>query len=92
MPEQQFLMDGQSHREVADLLTRQRGSSKVVWAGVGQVSAGVGESEMGAIRNAIGAFPFPLPSNLEQHATTLEFSFALLCAVRHVCVECLIGT
>ena len=62
MPEQQFLTDGQSHRDVADLLTRQRGSSKVVWAGVGQVSAGVGESEMGAIRNAIGAFPSPFPA------------------------------
>jgi len=53
MPEQQFLLDGQSHRHVADLLTRQRGSSRVVWAGVGQASAGVGEAEMGSIRNAI---------------------------------------
>lgn len=45
--------DGQSHRSVADLLTRGRGSSKVVWAGVGQRVAGVGDIEMTAIREAI---------------------------------------
>ena len=53
LPERQFLEDGKSHRDVADLLTRGRGSSRVVWAGLGQASAGVGPAEMNDIRDAI---------------------------------------
>jgi hypothetical protein len=53
LPEQQFLEDGKNHHGVADLLTRGRGSSRVVWAGVGQQIAGIGENEMGVIRQAI---------------------------------------
>ena len=52
-PEVQFLEDGRSDRRIAKLLTQGRGTSNVVWAGVGRLSAGVGDGEMGVIREAI---------------------------------------
>ena len=52
-PEAQYLEDGRSDRRIARMLTQGRGSSKVVWAGVGRASAGVGDGEMGVIREAI---------------------------------------
>ena len=52
-PEVQFLEDGRSDRRIAKLLTQGRGTSNVVWAGVGRLSAGIGDGEMGVIREAI---------------------------------------
>ena len=43
LPEQQYLEDGRTSSKVSHLLTAGRGSSSVVWAGVGRRSAGVGE-------------------------------------------------
>ena len=53
LPEQQYLEDGRDHPKVSRLLTAGRGSSSVVWAGVGRRSAGVGEGEMAVIREAV---------------------------------------
>ena len=52
-PERQYLEDGRNHTGVAGLLTHGRGSSRVVWAGVGSRVAGVGDGEMARIRAAI---------------------------------------
>jgi hypothetical protein len=53
LPEQQYLEDGRTSSKVSHLLTAGRGSSQVVWAGVGRRSAGVGEGEMAVIREAV---------------------------------------
>ena len=53
LPEQQYLEDGRTSSKVSHLLTAGRGSSSVVWAGVGRRSAGVGEGEMAVIREAV---------------------------------------
>ena len=53
LPEQQYLEDGRTNSKVSHLLTAGRGSSQVVWAGVGRRSAGVGEGEMAVIREAV---------------------------------------
>ena len=53
LPEQQYLEDGRTNSKVSHLLTAGRGSSSVVWAGVGRRSAGVGEGEMAVIREAV---------------------------------------
>jgi hypothetical protein len=53
LPEQQYLEDGRNNPKVSRLLTAGRGSSQVVWAGVGRRSAGVGEGEMAVIREAV---------------------------------------
>ena len=42
LPEQQYLEDGRTSSKVSHLLTAGRGSSSVVWAGVGRRSAGEG--------------------------------------------------
>ena len=52
LPEQQFLEDGRTSSTVSRLLGT-RGTSKVVWAGIGRRSAGVGEGEMAVIREAV---------------------------------------
>ena len=52
-PEDAFIEDGRRHTGVAALLTRGRGSSHVVWAGVGRRSAGVAEGEMAYMRQAV---------------------------------------
>ena len=46
--------DQRAYRGVADLMNRSgRGSSKVVWAGVGRRSNGLGEGEMHVLRNSV---------------------------------------
>ncbi|KAH8067859.1 hypothetical protein JL720_12359 [Aureococcus anophagefferens] len=52
-PERQYLEDGRSSSQVSRLLTAGRGSSRVVWAGIGRRNAGVGEGEMAVIRQAV---------------------------------------
>jgi len=52
LPEQQYLEDGRNNPKISRLLGG-RGSSQVVWAGVGRRSAGVGEGEMAVIREAV---------------------------------------
>lgn len=52
-PEAKFLEDGRRDGRVARLLTQDCGSSRVVWAGVGKASAGIGDGEIGVMRQAI---------------------------------------
>ena len=52
-PERQYLEDGRSSSQVSRLLTAERGSSRVVWAGIGRRVAGVGEGEMAVLRQAV---------------------------------------